>query len=811
MALDSRQQQDLILAPGEYVYTLDTTKGTVNVLVGPYQSGLSGNATPVIWENDRFVRKETYSEIIQRFISVQEGDYVEITNPAKDTNREHPNDGTANNLTDLHFGRRVVIPGPAYFALWPRQSHKVISGHQLRSNQYLLVRIYNDQEATDNWNKAVIKNARNSNETGETDLASIAPKNLTTGQLLIIKGTEVSFYIPPTGIEVVPDKSGKYVREAVTLERMEFCILKEERGEKRYVQGPDVVFPSPTETFVEVNGEVKFKPIELNQISGLYIKVIADYTDDDKVEHKKGDELFITGKQQAIYYPRPEHNIIKYGDKTVHYAVAVPKGEGRYVLNRDKGEVRLVKGPIMLLPDPRKEVIVRRVLDDGQVILWYPGNQKAAEINLKLKSDIESGDRSPSFSLESAVSRGVRSPDAFAGDSLNRGTSFNPPRTITLDTKYEGAVGVSPYPGFAILVVNKSGDRRVVEGPASILLEYDETLMPMELSTGTPKTDTRTIKTVYLQVKNNRVSDKIVALETKDLVPVDVTVAYMVNFEGSDPLKWFQVDNYVRHLTEHARSMLRSAVKQVSIEKFYQDPINIIRDALLGKQVEGEGRKGLNFEENSMHVYDVDVLDVKIESSDISYLLENAQTEALRSTLSVAKKEREFETIKRIEEIERKISSEKADTSSAKIALEVKEIKKLLGKSIAGLSSKAKSEEEGLKNKNRLQPLFDEIAKAELAREKTDKDQSLWYAEAQQKQELEKHTKETEEIVARAGAVNEKLIAALQAFGDKALVEKAAEAMAPLAILRNSGVMDTLSNLLQGTALAEVLKKARRE
>jgi major vault protein len=47
--------------------------------------------------------------------------------------------------------------------------------------------------------------------------------------------------------------------------------------------------------------------------------VIADYDD-----HKAGDELFITGKEQAIYFQREEHSIIRYGDQTKHYAVAVP-------------------------------------------------------------------------------------------------------------------------------------------------------------------------------------------------------------------------------------------------------------------------------------------------------------------------------------------------------------------------------------------------------------------------------------------------------------------------------------------------------
>ena len=52
------------------------------------------------------------------------------------------------------------------------------------------------------------------------------------GQLLVIKGTEVSFYVPPTGIEVIPlgGKGGDYARDAVTLERLEYAILKDEDG-----------------------------------------------------------------------------------------------------------------------------------------------------------------------------------------------------------------------------------------------------------------------------------------------------------------------------------------------------------------------------------------------------------------------------------------------------------------------------------------------------------------------------------------------------------------------------------------------------
>lgn len=46
MSADARQQQDLVLAPGEYVFALDTTKGTVSGL-GLYQSRVSGKVCKI--------------------------------------------------------------------------------------------------------------------------------------------------------------------------------------------------------------------------------------------------------------------------------------------------------------------------------------------------------------------------------------------------------------------------------------------------------------------------------------------------------------------------------------------------------------------------------------------------------------------------------------------------------------------------------------------------------------------------------------------------------------------------------------------
>jgi len=134
---------------------------------------------------------------------------------------------------------------------------RIIQGHHLRHNQYLIIRVYNEDTANANWDKQLLKTRKGEEvNTETTDKLNIdKPTDLRTGKLLVIRGDQVSFYMPTTGFEVVtagfdgPNRI--YVRDAVILERLEYCLLIDQSGDKRYVQGPAVVFPQPTEEFYE--------------------------------------------------------------------------------------------------------------------------------------------------------------------------------------------------------------------------------------------------------------------------------------------------------------------------------------------------------------------------------------------------------------------------------------------------------------------------------------------------------------------------------------------------------------------------------
>lgn len=596
---------------------------------------------------------------------------------------------------------------------------------------------------------------------------------------------------------------------------MEYCILLDEDGNKRFITGPDVVFPKPTEKFYIKNGIRKFKAIELSEISGIYVKVIAPYKEDKK-EYKVGDELFITGKEQMIYFPRAEHALIKYGEQDIYEAVAIPPGEGRYYLNRKTGLISLKKGPAMFLPDPRESVIVQRVLTKNQAGLWYPGNTEVSEFNNKLR-EVAEKEKEENYLVQSQVKDFFKkgmveeieedeyTSAEIAGDEFIRNQTYTTARTITLDTKFEGAVTIDVWTGYAMLITSKTGSRKVIVGPQTYLLEYDENIAAIELSTGTPKNSDNLIKTVFLRVLHNKVSD-VVEVETKDLCPIEIGLSYRVNFTG-EPENWFNVENYVKFLTDHMGSRLRNAIKKMSVIDFYPNAIDVLRDTVLGKATKGEKREKTIFQENGMQIYDLEIFDISLLDEDIEELLYNSQQEEMKQKLQLATRQKDYKFTKETEEIYRKIAVEKSETNKQTVDLQLELIEKGLLLSLAKINTEIKTKQTELNAELSEQGVLAQISDGKRAVTKADQELALELSQKQLEQKLLLIKSEVEAIAKKAEAISPDFIAALQAFGDKALAEKMAESMAPLSIIGGKSIAEVFGNMLQGTVLEDVLKK----
>ncbi|MFN0252946.1 MAG: hypothetical protein ACKV2T_39090 [Kofleriaceae bacterium] len=784
--MDERNsKRDLVLAPSEYAYMQDVTKGIVKTYTGPTVINPTAQERAVVFDRDtKHFEPCALDEAVQQIAIAPEGYYLILKNPTA-SGQAHPPAGGVHPSPDLHVGRKINITGPCAFALWPGQLVQLVQGHHLRSNQYLLVRVYNEDEARKHWGQAVVKPAG-----AETQAVPIvaAPADLAVGKLLIIKGTDVSFYIPPTGVGVVPEEGGAWVREALTLERLEYCILVDQNGKKRYERGPQVVFPAPTETFITGlcatdNGARKFKAIELTEIQGLHIKVIAPYTEPGpkgERSFREGDELFVTGVDTSIYYPREEHAIVKYDGQEKHFAVAVPAGEARYVMNRKTGAIRMARGPAMLLPNPIEEIFVRRVLSDRECATWYPGNADVLAYNHSLR---QREDTRPQFSKT---------------------------REVVMATRYEGVPSISVWTGYAVLVVDKQGRRRVEQGPKNLLLEYDERFEVIQLSTGTPKTDERLVETVFLRVLNNKVSDRCV-VETADHVRVTLSYALQASFEG-EPHMWFEVENYVKFLCEHVRSVLKGSVKKQSIEAFYGRSVDVIRDAILGheaKDPKDPGRKGMRLVQNGMHVTDVEVLDVTIDDEGIAELLGTAQHEAVEANIQVLRAMRSLDLTSKQESITRGEADARAETAKRLSELEIAATSDRLRVAMAQIQSeldKARAQEAATVATNTI---ADVEHAADLARKKSAAALDGEIAAAKQQLVLAALKAEVDAAVSRFGAAQGGFSEALLALGNHEVLAKVAEAMSVQSFVGGKTLTDVIDKVFAGTPLESVMDKVK--
>lgn len=790
---------EIALAPGTFALLQDTTKGGVRCYVGPTLINQTGQETPVHYRHgDRLFQECALREAIQNMPLAEEGDYLVLENPARDG--RHPSTGDPKqDCPDLDMGSKVNIPGPTQFALWPSQHATLVPGHKLRSNQYVACRVYNEDAATENWTEATIRRA----ESADEDKKELAKEKFIAGQRLIIRGDQVSFFIPPTGIEVVPDDNKHYVREAVTLERLEYCILIDEDGNKRYERGPQVVFPEPTEKFHEESGRRKFRAIELNPIQGLHIKVIADYRDDTG-EHKEGDELFLTGEDHPIYFPRPEHFLIKYGERGKTFATAVPPGEGRYVMNRLTGEIVTKQGPDMLLPDPRQEVIVKRILTERQTALWYPDNQQALDYNRSLAS--LAGEQSLGYversELEEASLRARSGEVKTAMSGFSRSATYTSPRTLTLDTKFEGVPQICPWTGYAIMVVDKSGNRRVEEGPTTILLEFDETLEILTLSTGKPKTTDDLLQTVYLRVRNNKISDIVRDVLTIDHVPLDIKLSFTVDFEG-EPSKWFDIENYVKFLCDHVRSVLKGRIRKVSIKDFWINGADLIRNFVLGESSEGSKRPGMKFEQNGMRITDVEVLEITIRNDRIAELLQRAEENAVASHISIEEAERDLEKLIRNEEIKRSTLEAEYETETLETELEQKRIKDELDTDTAKENAKRETALASQEAVAEVEKVSDLTQTAGLAREKAANDQNLAYDTARAQLSQTNLKAETEAITTKFGAMQNGFHEAMLILGDKKALVDMVQAASVQKMVGGSSLVEILGNMIGDNGLSK--------
>ena len=302
MAEREIRERDILVAGNEYAYVQDLTKGDIVLYVGPTKISLSNTERLVELRCDRFVpaRGDDASTGVHPFVVASSAQYIILENPAADPSLR-PVKGS-NSAAELRVGRRIVVPGPATFPLWPGQRARVIDGHRLREGQYLITRIY--ERHTD-------------------DDPPIGTEH-------IVKGSDTSFYLPPTGVEVIAQRDG-YVREARRLRKS----------------------------------------------VGLHLRVVRSFSagQADQVpsgDYLAGQDVFLSGKD-GYFFPSDRFDIVSEVG-----AIPLAESEGIYVRDIETGAISTVLGPRTYLPDPTQVEIIERHVDADTLALYDAGDHNPA-------------------------------------------------------------------------------------------------------------------------------------------------------------------------------------------------------------------------------------------------------------------------------------------------------------------------------------------------------------------------------------------------------------------------------------------------
>ena len=572
-----------------------------------------------------------------------------------------------------------------------------------------------------------------------------------------------------------------YARRAVVLGPKEFCILFDADGNPRIVRGPARVFPGPHDTFLQRGSRRRvYDAYELSEQQALWLRVITPLSKErlqsqlppgialDREFYDAGSELIVRG-QPSVFFPFIEAEVVNPTTREPHVgndhgnviieAIGIDQKKGAYVRDLRTGMVKMIRGETSYLIDPRFEEHVQRRMARESWNLWVAH----AEPHKAMK--IHAGDEPDGFTTPWAVSVMVPNNEAC-------------------------------------LVVSRHG-RKVEIGPKAILLEYEESLLPLHLSKGANKDGHHTVTTCFLQVQNARVADTF-DVDSSDFVKLRLKLGFTGHFEGT-PETWFQVDDPVKLLAHAVRARVRRATRSRPFAELVRSLGNVVQTALFGES--DAGTTGvLRFEENGMVIDSCELLKLDIVDPALAALFNDAQREAVKLQITDETATRRLESERLQDHVDaeehaiirgavvRKAESRLLDAESDHKV----DLKKI------GLRHDAEDLDQGRKQAQAARALTADTERRRL-------DHAIEEAHLEKLAELERaraHAVAEAEAL-RLRAIQPELVGALHAAADAEVMKAAANNMNLVSLLGGKSPAELFEHVLKGTPLERTMRDMR--
>lgn len=888
----TEDRQKIPVPRHSFLWSLNETSGEILTHAGPTEFTPSANDR-IVRANERGGFEQAAMEA-RPFVVARDSEYVILDHPVFDEISEGPNGQWVpggNKEKQLRMGTTKIIPGPCAFPLWPGQSAEVRHAHKLGANHYLLVEVVGAVDPHAPYYRLVIESAQlsstvidpedRSEQEGPSRLADTNPDRLRVGQRIVIQGRHTQFFIPPTGIQVVPaveeeernDEDGvkqlpshlldelqtmlqtvdsgltskqfsvlknelrhrsdligaqkavllsavdeqfqkrresktqrpgdraerragrptdPYARRAVVLGPKNFCILFDADGNPRIVRGPARVFPGPNDTFLQRGSRRRvYDAYELADNQALWLRVISDISKErlaeqlppdetlSKAVYRAGDELLVRGRP-TVFLPFIEAEVLNPRTREPHVgndhaevvidAIGIDQKSGIYVREWSSGRVKMVRGETSYLVDPRSEEHVERRVsaDDWNLWIGHAEPRKRAEA----------------------------------------------------DVVTPWALSVIVPTNEAIHITSRHG-QRVVVGPRTELLEYEERLTALKLSEGANKDGTDTSTTCFLRIQGGRVADGF-ELESADFVRFRVRLQITYGFAG-DPERWFNVEDPIKRLADVLRARLRNESRQRAASELLASFPALLHATLFGD------RPTWVFEENGMEISSVDVLSVVIADPQLAKLFEEAQRESVsmqlqdsQATRRLASAAHQAKISEQQDLLQRDANRRLHENAELEVELENQVDKRkaeLVGELEALQTNLALSQErnriEHIGLLSRLQAesravvtLFDAEAESKAQALRQAEDVKTLEARAEVQRITAKALADADAV--RLSAIQQELVAALHTAADSEVMKAAANNMNLVALLGGKSPSELFQDLLEGTPLSRTPAQMKR-
>jgi hypothetical protein len=200
---------------------------------------------------------------------------------------------------------------------------------------------------------------------------------------------------------------------------------------------------------------------------------------------------------------------------------------------------------------------------------------------------------------------------------------------------------------------------------------------------------------------------------------------------------------------------------------------------------------------------------VAIDDAHISELLDEAQHEAVESSLTLLRATRALEVTKQRERLDQEGAAARAETERLRAALDIETAQARLGVALAALDGSVREAAEHRRASEAKSAVLDFEHQAALRRERLAAEERHTREAAAQALRLEALSAEVESVVRRFQAAQGGLSDALVTLSNRDTLARVAEAMSVQSFIGGKSLTDVIDKVFAGSPLEGLLEKVK--